>query len=137
MRDCQLYPHNTVENKVDFLNRLVFKSESSFIDFLKQKCPSHFFIGNLNLSLPVFRVINMDIKFIQGYPHRTRIQRRLFRNNTVCFLKLMILWNYKLVSFFSQIITQPPPQKKRDYISLESDLQSIFNRLIPCGLSCI
>ena len=121
MRDCQLYPQNTVENKVVFLNRLVFKSESSFIDFLKQKCPSHFFIGNLNLSLPVFRVINMVIKFIQGYPHRTRIQRRLFRNNTVCFLKLMILCNYKLVSFLAKSLLSPPPQK-RDYISLESDL---------------
>jgi len=44
---------------------------------------------------------------IQGYPHRMRFQRRLHGVDTVCFLKFLILWKYKLISFFDKSLNKP------------------------------
>ena len=44
---------------------------------------------------------------IQGYPHKMRLQRRSYRNYTVCFLRCMIPCNCLTCFFFPKPLNNP------------------------------
>ena len=56
---------------------------------------------------PIFSTFILQITYIQRYPQRMRLQKRLYGIFTVCFLIYMIPCNCKLVSFFAKSLNKP------------------------------
>ena len=58
--------------------------------------------SNTSLSNVCTKPNPITLLYIQGYPQRKRLQRRLFEISTVSFLLFMIPRDCKLVSFFAK-----------------------------------